>query len=140
MKQSPSNLKFKKYHKLNFFFAKTLEKKRFFPINGNYALKSLEYGKLTFRHIEAGRRTIRRTTKKTGRLWIRMFPYVSVSKKAAGARMGKGKGAHSYWICPIKQGQILYELSGVSSYVSLRALYKAGTKMPVKTKVVSLMY
>ena len=69
-----------------------------------------------------------------------MFPYVSVSKKAAGARMGKGKGAHSYWICPIKQGQILYELSGVSSYVSLRALYKAGTKMPVKTKVVSLMY
>ena len=96
MKQSPSRLKFKKYHKVNSSFLFLKEQKRFVPLNGLFGLKALNYGKLTFKQIEAGRRAIRRTTKKSGKLTINVFTGSSVSKKPVASRMGKGKGAHSY--------------------------------------------
>jgi len=96
MKQYPSRLKFKKYHKVNSSFLKLKEQKRFVPLSGLYGLKALDCGKLTFKQIEAGRRAIRRTTKKLGKLTINAFTNHSVSKKPVASRMGKGKGAHSY--------------------------------------------
>lgn len=140
MKQAPSNLKFKKYHKASSKFLKLMEQKSFIPSQGLYALKSIDSGKLTFKHIEAGRRAIKRTIKKKGDMWIKVFTYSSVSKKPSAVRMGKGKGSHSYWICPIRSGQIIYELSGVPADLSLKALRSASTKLPLKTSIVKLLY
>lgn len=93
MKQSPSNLIYKKYHKPSFSFSHLLEQRRFYPIRGTYGLVSKEHGRLTFRQIEAGRRTIRRQMRKMGFVFIRVFTYVSLTKKALASRMGKGKGS-----------------------------------------------
>ena len=139
MKQFPSRTLFKKYHKPNSSFLDLKEQKVFFPSYGNYGLKSLDPARLTFKQIEAGRKSIRRSLKKEGSLVIRVFPYASLTKKP-NARMGKGKGAHHIWVCPIRAGQIIYELSGLSSNRCLLALSKASHKLPVRTKVVSLLY
>ena len=140
MKQAPSNLKFKKYHKASSKFLNLMEQKSFIPSRGLYALKSVDSGKLTFKHIEAGRRAIRRTIKKTGDMWIKVFTYASVSKKPTAVRMGKGKGSHSYWMCPIRPGQIIYEIGGAPVDLSLKALKSAGTKLPFKTSIIKLIY
>lgn len=115
MKQSPSHFRFRKNHKPNKFFLKSKEVKHFFSKEGTFALKSLSGGKLTFKQIEAGRRAIRRTIIKKGLLFIRVFPYASLTKRPLGMRMGKGKGSHSQWVCPVRAGQIIYELSAVSA-------------------------
>lgn len=140
MKQAPSNLKFKKYHKVSSKFLTLIEQKSFIPSKGLYALKSISSGKLTFKHIEAGRRAIRRTIKKNGDMWIKVFTYASVSKKPTAVRMGKGKGLHSYWICPIRPGQIIYEIGGAPLDLSIKALRSAGTKLPFKTSIIKLIY
>lgn len=95
MKTNPSNLKFKKFHKPNSAFLVLKEQRSFLPFSGFFGLKSLEAGRLTYKQIESARRTIRRTTKKAGNLWINLFTSFSISKKAAGSRMGSGKGAHN---------------------------------------------
>jgi len=140
MRQSPSNLTYKKYQKPSFSFSRLTEQRRFHPIRGDYGLVSKEYGRLTFRQIEAGRRTIRRQMRKMGFVFIRVFTYVSLTKKALASRMGKGKGSPYAWIAPIRAGQIIYELGGVSSNISILALLKASNKMPMKTKVIRLIY
>lgn len=140
MKVCPSNLRFKKFHKPNAAFLSLKEQRSFLPYFGFWGLKSLEAGRLNFRQIEAARRTIRRTTKKTGCLWINLFTNFSISKKPAGSRMGNGKGAHSVWVCPIRQGQILYELSGLSKDLVIKAFTSAGSKLPIKTSIVKLIY
>lgn len=140
MKQNPSRLKYKKNHKVNYSFFKLEDKKTFFIMNGLYALKSLESGKLNLKQIEAGRKSIRRNVKKIGNLWIRVFTSKSITKKPIATRMGKGKGNHAVWICPIKKGQIIYELSGISPNVSIKALRQASNKMPFKTKICKLIY
>jgi large subunit ribosomal protein L16 len=140
LKQSPSNLKYKKYHKPSFSFRRLGEQRNFYPIRGNYGLVSKESGRLSFKQIEAGRRTIRRQMRKMGFVFIRIFTYVSLTKKALASRMGKGKGSPYLWVAPIRTGQIIYELGGVQSYVSILALLKASQKMPVKTKVIKLTY
>lgn len=94
MKQSPSSFRYRKNHKPGSFFLKAAEIKSFFPLLGTLALKSQASGKLNFKQIEAGRRAIRRTVAKSGSLFIRVFPYASLTKRPAGMRMGKGKGAH----------------------------------------------
>ena len=116
------------------------EQKRFVPLKGLYGLKALDCGKMTFKQIEAGRRAVRRTTKKEGIISINVFTNSSVTKKPVASRMGKGKGAHSLWIGTVRAGQIIYELSGVNHNLSVKALFNAGTKMPFKTKIVKLMY
>jgi len=96
MKQYPSKLKFRKYHRVDYRFSKLTEKKVFFAGLGTTGIQALEYGKLTYRQIEACRRTLRRGLKKTGKIFIRVFTSIPVTKKPVASRMGKGKGATSY--------------------------------------------
>ena len=95
MKFQPSRTKFNKYHKTNSSFLVLKEERFFFPRKGFLALKALENGKVTFKHIEACRRTVRRSTKKYASVFINVFPYMSITKKPIASRMGKGKGLHS---------------------------------------------
>ena len=140
MKQNPSRLKYKKNHKINFSFFNLFDKKSFYPLYGNFAIKSLKPGKLKLKQIEAGRKAIRRNVKKAGNLYIRVFTNKSVTSKPVASRMGKGKGNHSFWMCPVKKGQIIYEVSSLSKIVSLKALEKASNKLPFKNKVIKLFY
>lgn len=91
MKQYPKNLKYKKYHKVNFSYSKLLDKKNFFPINGEYGIQAMESGKLTFKQIEACRRTLRRGLKKKSLLWIKCFTSRPATQKPIASRMGKVK-------------------------------------------------
>ena len=74
--------------------------------------------------------------KRTGKVWLRIFPNIPVSKKPTEVRMGKGKGAPEYWVCRVKPGRIIFEVDGVSEAVAREALYKASTKLPIKTKFI----
>ena len=103
--------------------------------HGNYGIQALEPIWLTSRQIEAARRTISRYTKRTGKLWIKVFPDKSVTARAEESRMGSGKGAVDYWVVVIKPGTILFEISGVSHETAIQALRTAGYKLPIKTKI-----
>ena len=103
---------------------------------GAHGLKALEHGWITSRQIEASRIVISRSVRKTGRMWIRIFPHKSITKKPAETRMGKGKGTPEYWVAVVKPGTILFEVDGVSESVARTALYKASTKLPIKTKFI----
>ena len=140
MKQNPNRTKFKKYHRVQSSVFSLLEQKTFMPTKGFYGLKALESGKLKFIHIEAARRTIRRVTKKNGEMFINVFTNFSVTRKSLGSRMGRGKGLHSFWICPVKKGQILYELNCLSDIMAFKALYSASSKLTVKTLIVKQIY
>ena len=104
---------------------------------GDYALKAVECGKMSSAHIEAARIAINREVKRGGKMWIRVFPDKSITKKAAETRMGKGKGSPEYWVAIIKPGKILYELSGVPEEMAMEALKLAAYKLPFATKVIS---
>lgn len=103
---------------------------------GEFGLKALEPDRVTARQIEASRRAISRAMKRVGKLWIRVFPDVPVSKKPAEVRMGSGKGNPEYWVVRVKPGRILFELDGVPEAVAREAFALAGAKLPVKTKFV----
>lgn len=108
-----------------------------FELNfGAFGLKALEPERITARQIEAARRTIARHMKRQGRLWIRIFPDVPVSKKPAEVRMGSGKGAPEFWAARVKPGRILFELDGVPADIARGAFERAGEKLPIKTKMV----
>jgi large subunit ribosomal protein L16 len=108
-----------------------------FTLNfGAYGLKALEPERLTARQIEAARRAMVRQMKRAGRLWIRIFPDVPVSKKPTEVRMGKGKGTPEYWVAKVKPGRILFELEGVPADVAKRACELGAAKLPIKTKFV----
>ena len=104
---------------------------------GAYGLKALEPERITARQIEAARRAIQRHLRRQGRLWIRVFPDLPVSKKPAEVRQGKGKGAIEYWAARVKPGRILFELDGVSGELAAGAFERASMKLPVKTKIVA---
>ena len=104
---------------------------------GSYGLKAMEPDRLTARQIEAARRAITRHMKRAGRVWIRVFPDVPVSKKPAEVRMGSGKGAPEFWAARVKPGRILFELEGVPVLVAKEALALAAAKLPIKTRFVS---
>jgi large subunit ribosomal protein L16 len=103
---------------------------------GSFGLKAMSPERVTARQIEAARRAITRHMKRLGKLWIRVFPDVPVTKKPAEVRMGKGKGSVEYWICRVKPGRIMFELDGVKSEVAIQALTLAAAKLPVRTKIV----
>jgi len=103
---------------------------------GSYGLKAMEPDRLTARQIEAARRAITRHMKRAGRVWIRVFPDVPVSKKPAEVRMGSGKGAPEFWAARVKPGRILFELEGVPALVAKEALALAAAKLPIKTRFV----
>ena len=104
---------------------------------GDYGLKVLEPGWITDRQIEAARVAITRFVKRSGRVWIRVFPDKPVTKKPQETRMGKGKGAPEFWVAVVKPGRVLYEMEGVTEDVAREAMRLAGHKLPVKTKFVT---
>ena len=103
---------------------------------GQYGLKALEPERVSARQIEAARRAMTRHMKRAGRVWIRIFPDVPVSKKPIEVRMGKGKGAPELWVCRVKPGRILFEIDGVAVQVAREALALAAAKLPIKTRFV----
>jgi large subunit ribosomal protein L16 len=103
---------------------------------GNFGLKAVESGKIPSRTLEAVRRVLTRKFKRVGQIWIRIFPDRAVSTKPAEVRMGKGKGAPSFWICKIKKGQILFEMDGIPLQIAHQAATLAYYKLPLKTKFI----
>jgi len=103
---------------------------------GQYGLKALEPERVTARQIEAARRALTRHMKRSGRVWIRMFPDVPVSKKPIEVRMGKGKGTPEYWVCRVKPGRVLFEVDGVNIQLAREALALAAAKLPIRTRFV----
>lgn len=104
---------------------------------GTYGLQALEPIWLTSRQIEATRRTITRSVKRGGKLWIRVFPDKPITARAAETRMGSGKGTPEYWVAVIKPGHILFEISGVSEKDAKEAMKLASYKLPIKTKFIT---
>jgi large subunit ribosomal protein L16 len=104
---------------------------------GEYGLKALEPERITAREIEAARRAITRQMKRAGRVWIRVFPDVPVSKKPAEVRMGSGKGAPEYWVAKIKPGRILFEIDGVDHETAKEALRLGASKLSIHTKFIA---
>ncbi len=103
---------------------------------GAYGLKALEPERVTSRQIEATRRAITRHMKRQGRVWIRIFPDVPVTKKPTEVRMGKGKGSVEFWAAKVKPGRIMFEIDGVSDEVARQALALGAAKLPIKTRIV----
>ena len=104
---------------------------------GEYGLQAVESGRLTARQIESARIAITRHVKRGGKIWIRIFPHKSVTKKPAETRMGKGKGSPEEWVAIVKKGTVLYEMEGVPRDVAREALRLASYKLPVATKFLS---
>jgi large subunit ribosomal protein L16 len=108
-----------------------------FELNfGQFGLKALEPERITARQIEAARRAMTRHMRRAGRVWIRIFPDVPVSKKPTEVRMGKGKGAPELWACHVAPGRIMFELDGVSVEIAREALLLAAAKLPIKTRFI----
>lgn len=103
---------------------------------GSFGIKTLEEGFITSRQIEAARIAVTRYMKREGKVWIRIFPDKPITSKPAEVRMGKGKGALSHWVAPVKPGRVMFEAEGVPFEVAKEALRLASQKLPVKTKFV----
>ena len=104
---------------------------------GDFGLKALEPGWVTNRQIEAARVALTRSLKRGGKVWIRVFPDVPVSKKPAEVRMGSGKGAPEFWAARVKPGRIMFEIDGVSAAVARESLRLGAAKLPIKTRIVA---
>jgi len=131
---SPKRSKFRKAHKGRIHG----KAKGGFSLNfGAYGLKAVEPDRVTARQIEAARRAMTRHMKRTGRVWIRIFPDVPVSVKPAEVRMGSGKGTPEFWVCRVKPGRILFEIDGVSKDIAKQAFALAAAKLPIKTRFVT---
>lgn len=104
---------------------------------GDFGLKAITPERITARQIESARRAISRHMKRAGRVWIRIFPDVPVSRKPAEVRMGSGKGSPEYWVCRVKPGRIMFEIDGVNAQIAKEAFALASAKLPVITTVVS---
>ena len=109
-----------------------------FTLNfGSHGLKAIEPDRITARQIEAARRAITRHMKRQGKVWIRVFPDVPVSKKPAEVRMGSGKGAPEFWAARIHPGRIMFEIDGVANDIALESLRLGAAKLPIKTRIIS---
>jgi len=133
----PSKPKFRKQHKGRIHGKTQSGSKLNF---GGYGLKAMSPGRINARQIEASRRAITREMQREGRVWIRIFPDVPVSKKPAEVRMGKGKGSVEFWVSRIHTGRILFEVDGVSEDVAKKALMLGAAKLPIKSSFVKRMF
>ncbi len=130
----PRRTKFRKQHK---------GRNRGLALNGNkvsfgeYGLKAATRGRITARQIEAARRAMTRYIKRGGKIWIRMFPDVPVTKKPLEVRQGKGKGNVEYWVAKVQPGKVLYEMEGVDEKIAREAFRLADAKLPIRTVFVS---
>ena len=129
---SPKRTKYRKAHKGRVHGYATRGTELNF---GAYGLKAMSAGRVTARQIEAARRAITRYLKRTGRIWIRIFPDVPVSTKPTEVRMGKG--SPEYWSCRVKPGRIMFEGAGVSATLAKSAFERGAAKLPVATRVVT---
>ena len=130
----PKRTKFRKQHKGRIHGAA----KGGFELNfGAYGLKAMEPERITARQIEAARRAMTRHMRRAGRVWIRIFPDVPVSKKPTEVRMGKGKGTPEYWAARVNPGRIMFEIDGVSREIAEEAMRLAAAKLPIKTRFVA---
>jgi large subunit ribosomal protein L16 len=130
---SPKRTKYRKPHRGRLRGTATSGNRVVF---GEYGLQALEPTWLTSRQIEATRRSITRFVKRSGKLWIRVFPDKSITARAAESRMGSGKGAPDYWVAVIKPGHVLFEINGVPQVTAYQALKNASYKLPIKTKFI----
>ena len=130
----PKKTKFRKAHKGRIHGTATSGATLSF---GQFGLKAMAPERITARQIEAARRALTRHMKRAGRVWIRIFPDVPVSKKPAEVRMGSGKGNPEFWVAVIRPGRVLFELAGVTEPVAREALRLASAKLPIATKFVS---
>jgi large subunit ribosomal protein L16 len=104
---------------------------------GSFGLKAMEPERVTARQLEAARRAITRQMKRAGRVWIRVFPDLPVSKKPTEVRMGKGKGSPEFWAARVKPGKIMFEIDGVGEETAREALRLGAAKLPIRTRVVT---
>jgi large subunit ribosomal protein L16 len=132
---SPKKMKFRKAHKGR---VRGKAQRGSHLAFGEYGLQALEHGKITARQIEAARIAMTRAIKRGGQVWIKIFPDKPVTKKPAEVRMGKGKGSVELYVAPIKPGRILYEMGGIPPEVAQKALELAGSKLPIKTRVIAV--
>ena len=130
----PKRTKFRKMHRGRLKGVATRSNKVVF---GEFGLQALEPTWITSRQIEATRRSITRYVRKTGKIWIRIFPDKSVTERAAESRMGAGKGALAYWVAVVKPGTILFEINGLNKEMAYKVLKTASYKLPIKTKIVA---
>lgn len=131
---SPKKTKYRKQHKGKIHGN---AKGGFTLTFGAYGLKATNAGRVTARQIEAARRAISRHVKRAGRMWIRVFPDVPVSKKPAEVRMGSGKGNPELWVARVKPGRIMFELDGVPAEIAREAFERGAAKLPILTKFVA---
>ena len=130
----PNRTKFRKAHKGRIHGVATSGNSLTF---GQFGLKALEPERVTARQIEAARRALTRHMKRAGRVWIRVYPDVPVSKKPLEVRMGSGKGTPEFWVTRIKPGRVLFEVDGISAELAKEALTLAAAKLPIKTRFVA---
>ena len=130
----PKKTKFRKAHKGRIHGTATSGATLSF---GQYGLKAMEPDRVTARQIEAARRAITRQMKRAGRVWIRIFPDLPVSKKPTEVRMGKGKGSPEFWAARVKPGKIMFEIDGVGEDTAREALRLGAAKLPIRTRVVT---
>ncbi|MFT6631737.1 MAG: large subunit ribosomal protein L16 [Bacteriovoracaceae bacterium] len=131
---SPKKVKFRKQQKGRMKGAATRGNKIAY---GDIAIQAQECGYITNRQIEAARIAISRKTKRSGQIWIKIFPDKSLTKKPAEVRMGKGKGSPEKWVAVVKPGRVLFEILGVDHETAKAALRLAMYKLPVKTKIIT---
>lgn len=130
----PKRTKYRKQHKgRNRGLATTGNKVSF----GEYALRTVERGRITARQIEAARRAISRHVKRGGKVWIRVFPDKPITQKPLEVRMGSGKGNVEYWVAEVQPGKVLYEMEGVAEDIAREAFRLAAAKLPVKTAFIT---
>ena len=103
---------------------------------GSYGLKAMQPERIISKQIESARVALARYMKRTGKVWLRIFPNIPVSKKPTEVRMGKGKGSPEFWVCRVKPGRIIFEVDGIDEATARVALYKASAKLPIKTKFI----
>lgn len=131
---SPKKMKYRKQHKGRIHGNATSGT---YLAYGTFGLKATSPERITARQIEAARRAISRCIKRQGRLWIRIFPDVPVSKKPLEVRMGSGKGSPEFYVSRVKPGKIMFELDGVPREVAEEAFSLASAKLPIKVRFVS---
>lgn len=134
---APKKVKFRKWHTMRKNPLKVGPDTRGVTVAfGSFGLKAMAPVRIRSNQIEAARKVLSRSVGKTGRLWIRIFPDMPFTKKPAEVKLGKGKGDLEGYVAAVRAGRILFEVDGVSEAVAKEALRKAGTKLPVKTKIV----
>lgn len=137
----PKKVKYRKWHTFRKNPAKVGVASRGVTIAfGSYGLKAQEGARIMSNQIEAARKVISREMGKTGKMWIRIFPDMPLTKKPAEVKLGKGKGDLFGYCAPVKPGRVLFEVDGVPDAVAKEALRKAGTKLPLKTKIVASIH